>query len=57
MVSSNTSMLYAFVLSRLLLQRDAKGGGGSKLNVTMMLSEFGDAPLVLCKMQPSSLSI
>jgi len=32
MVSSNTSMLYAFVLSRLLMLRDAKeGGGGSEL--------------------------
>jgi len=40
MVSSNTSMLYAIVLSRLLFKRDAKegGGGGSELNVTMTLS-------------------
>jgi len=38
MVSSNTSMLYAFVSSRLLLEHDAKEGGGSELNVTMTLS-------------------
>jgi len=36
MVSSNTSMLYAFVLSRLLLYHDAKEGGrGSELNITI----------------------